>query len=309
MDGQSRNWHVTVNNSSEVALVATYAVFLNTLVAPAEGAMFTCVAGQPERGTSRHLQIFLQTCKKIRPAALLRKLPPGVHLERMVSTVTDSLKYVSKDDTYDPCEDMERFCHGDADTMGRRHDLEELANSLAERSTTVFDIASDAPSQFVKYHRGLMALQETLALPYSGGEKQVLVYYGPTGTGKTRQAFQEHPGAYFWGPELGKWFQGYKGETVTILDEFRGQLPFGFLLRLTDRYPMQVEFKGSSTQFVSSKIIVCSPVHPKHWYLSLAQSEGKYDQLMRRISSIKWFGDGPEPDPDIMPDVSAQFGQ
>jgi len=303
---QSKNWHVTINGDEDT-LLDSFNYIVSLPYGPDQDIL--AIAGQPERGSSLHLQLFVQFNRKKAMPSVKRLLPAGAHVEIMRSSVNESLAYVTKDDTYDDSHEvMIRFHHGDFNTQGRRYDLEDISNALVNRETTVTQIATDAPSQFVRYFKGLQALQDQIAVPYSGGEKEIHVYYGPTGTGKTRKAFAENPDAYFWGPELGKWFQGYKSEEVTILDEFRGQLPFGFLLRLMDRYPMQVESKGSSTHFVSSKIIVCSPVHPKLWYLSLAQSEGKYDQLMRRITSVVWFGEDPEPPvPDLSPDLSAQF--
>lgn len=58
---------------------------------------------------------------------------------------------------------------------------------------------------------------------------------------------------------------------------------------------------AASIPFTSKTVILCSPVHPKLWYPSLGTADGKMDQLMRRISEVRWFGEGPEPDPDAEP--------
>jgi len=59
------------------------------------------------------------------------------------------------------------------------------------------------------------------------------------------------------------------------------------LLRLLDRYDCRVETKGATIQFVPTKIVITSPVHPRSWYSIFEHQEDKIDQLLRRITSIK----------------------
>jgi hypothetical protein len=83
-------------------------------------------------------------------------------------------------------------------------------------------------------------------------------------------------------PAKGKWWDGYAGEKNIIMEEFRGQLPFGYLLNLLDRYDCPVEYKGGTTEFVGTHIIITVPKHPKYWYN--CDHQDKVDQLQRRIS-------------------------
>lgn len=219
-----------------------------------------------------------------------------VHLEMMKGTVDQALAYCSKDETYHETALMSRQSFGEFRSAGQRKDLEELADCIVSREMTVAEVARESPAQFVRYHGGLQALAHITQTPYCGGQKEVIVYYGPTGCGKTRRAFEDNPEAYFWGPEMGKWWPLYQGQKVTIMDEFRGQLPLGYMLRLLDRYPMQVECKGGNVHFVSEKILICSPVHPRMWYEGLQEKEGLLDQLMRRITKIEWMGQGDPPE-------------
>jgi len=302
---RSRNWCFTVN-ADEATLIDWYSGFSHTAVVPEDDAAVKFFVIQPEEVSTLHVQGFIQFVQQKTLSAAKRlvgmgKLAP--HLEAMMGTVDQAIEYCQKADSFVDREDMPRIMRGTPVTAGQRKDLETLASALVTKDMTVKDIAEANPAQFVRYHKGLQALADITSLPYAGGPKKVMVYYGPTGTGKTRKAFTQNPGAYFWGPEQKHWFQGYSAQDVCIMDEFRGQLPLGFMLRLTDRYPMIVETKGSSVQFVSSTVIICSPAHPRHWYTSLSNQEGKIDQLLRRIESIEWFGEGPEPDPTAQIDL------
>lgn len=48
----------------------------------------------------------------------------------------------------------------------------------------------------------------------------------------------------YWAPADLKWMDGYYGQPLVIVDEFRGGVPPSRILRLVDRYPFQAEVKG-----------------------------------------------------------------
>lgn len=110
------------------------------------------------------------------------------------------------------------------------------------------------------------------------------VYWGDSGTGKTRKAVTENPGAYLLSKARdgkGVWWQGYTGQSVVIIDEFYGWIPYDVLLKICDRYPYEVEFKGGSTQLAATKIIITSNKPWTEWY-----SEELGDKTM--INGIKF---------------------
>ena len=186
---------------------------------------------------------------------------------------------------------------GHLKTPGKRTDLNAILQ-VVQSGGTLLQCADANPEAFIKMSKGIQAYH-TLYQPRRNPSlpKEVFVFYGPTGTGKTRTAYEENPGAYMWGPEQKTWFDNYSGQNTMILDEFRGQLALGFLLRLLDRYPMQLEVKGGTVQLMANKIIICSPVHPTCWYPNLESREGYIAQLLRRITTIKEFL--PEPSDNV----------
>jgi hypothetical protein len=177
------------------------------------------------------------------------------------------------------------FCKfGVKKSQGRRSDIRSAVQML-EEGASMKQTARENPVVYVKYHRGLEKYKALLIEPRTQ-PPNVQVFYGPTGSGKSRSARELLPNAYVWGPEQGKWFDGYEGQPEVIFEEFRGQLPFGMMLRLLDRYECRVETKGSTIFFVATSIVLTSPVHPRDWYQMFEHSEDKVDQLLRRITSI-----------------------
>jgi len=85
----------------------------------------------------------------------------------------------------------------------------------------------------------------------------------------------------------GTWWDGYEGQHTVIIDEFYSWLRYDFFLRLTDRYPLQVETKGGSVQFVSRRIVFTSNTQPTEWYPNI-QDRAAFN---RRIGAVFAFPD------------------
>lgn len=168
--------------------------------------------------------------------------------------------------------------------QGRRSDIEDITDVALKHGYK--RAAQEHPYQFVRYFKGLKEIINVNAKDRDE-EPIIIVLWGATGTGKSwtaRKLMPEDRDQYWvWDPSLGKWFQNYEQQDYVIFEEFRGQVPFGQLLTLLDRYSCYVEYKGGSTKFVATRIVFTSPVHPKFWYESLSSNDGQYDQLMRRL--------------------------
>lgn len=297
----------TMNNNVEIINPPLTDLLSNPVFFNIQGSLAYMEAAQEigESGTP-HLQIYAEFKKAVTISAAA-KLLPGVHWTPCSGSQSDNLLYIRKGNQ----PKAEWLAHkqfgehygqdlstviqfGSLKTQGARNDLAPVAQAVLE-GKRLRDIAEEHPEQFIKHHRGITAYRDALSRPRSSSvAKQVIVLFGPTGTGKTRQATEDYPDAYLWGPEQGKWFNGYDGHDTVILDEFRGQLPFGYLLRLLDRYRMKVEIKGGMTEFIPDRIIICSPTHPSNWY-DLEGKDGAYDQLERRLSDIQDFSPAAPP--------------
>lgn len=148
----------------------------------------------------------------------------------------------------------------------------------------------DHPSVFVKFHRGLREYQ-LITQTRRNWKTEVFWFWGPTGTGKSRWAWETYPDAY--GKAAGtKWWCGYTDQDTAIIDDFRPskEMPFNFILNLFDRYPLLLETKGGQVQCLFKKIIVTCPYSPKDMLTHLdwiGVEQGT--QLLRRIDHIVQF--------------------
>ena len=88
-----------------------------------------------------------------------------------------------------------------------------------------------------------------------------------------------------------KWFDGYHGQELAILDDFRrGMLSdWSFLLRLLDGYPLLVQVKGAHVKWCPKIIVITSPGTPEDAFQWVTkdgdvQNWDHQEQLERRIT-------------------------
>uniref|UniRef100_UPI0040481752 hypothetical protein n=1 Tax=Polaribacter sp. TaxID=1920175 RepID=UPI0040481752 len=218
-----------------------------------------------------HIQGFVYFKSPISFSSIKKKLPRA-HIEITKGTVQQNIEYCSKQEVL--------FTDGTPpQVQGKRNDLESVKQAVMEQQSMEHIILNyPANYQTIKYAE---TIQKYLEKPRT--EKPTVEwYYGKTGTGKTRTAFEKLPNAYF--KDGTKWWNGYDQHENVIIDDFRPQqILFQELLRLLDRYPHQVETKGGSRQFRATHIIITSPLHPKDTFMTNENIE----QLIRRIDNIQ----------------------
>jgi hypothetical protein len=112
-------------------------------------------------------------------------------------------------------------------------------------------------------------------------ERSAKVFWGRTGTGKSRLAWEEAGlEAYSKDPRT-KWWDGYLGQANVVIDEFRGTIDIAHLLRWLDRYPVRVENKGGSVSLSATRFWFTSNLDPRLWYPDVDSET--VDALVRRI--------------------------
>jgi len=236
----------------------------------------------------------------------------AVHLCACQGTSDQNREYCSKDESRDPTPAFPPFEFGEfascpeRNGQGARTDLHGISVRIRD-GTSLREIAQDYPDTFVKYHRGFTALQQQVrCVPRKwdpGADyapPSVRWYYGSSGSGKSREAFTQALADPLRGmyskPAGNRWFDGYSGEPIIIFDDFRGDwFTFSYLLRILDVYPIQVECKGSMVALSADTFYITCPLRPEVLYANLANREdGRIQQLLRRITEIRLFGEEPE---------------
>ncbi|AQR57898.1 replicase [Molossus molossus circovirus 2] len=182
------------------------------------------------------------------------------------------------------------FEHGEISNQGERNDIKE-AMSMIKNGATEIEVFEACPRVSMQYLKGMdryrLLCQKQARKGYN--KKNVRVYWGETGTGKTRSALEEFPDAFICTAGItGLWWDGYDGEETVIIDEFRGNnCPLSMLLTILDGYASQVSIRGGSKILYAKTIIITSNIHPDEWYVN--SDDYSKAALKRRIDSTLFF--------------------
>jgi len=233
------------------------------------------IVGQLERGEGTgylHWQVLVAFSRKQSGAGVKSVFGTSCHFE--LSRSDAASKYVQKEDTRvegtqfelgaKPFARNSRVEWESVWTAAQSGDLQQIpANVRVVNYRTIRAIGSD-------YSRCI------------GMERECFVYWGKTGTGKSRRAWDEAGMEAYCKDPRSKFWDGYQSEENVVIDEFRGGIDIAHLLRWLDRYPVRVEIKGSSKPLLAKKIWITSNLRPGQWYPDV--DPDTVDALMRRLT-------------------------
>lgn len=186
--------------------------------------------------------------------------------------------------------------YGDEPQQGKRSDLAAIKAAIDE-GATVEDIADGWFADWCRYRQSFKEYA-LLRQTKRNWQTTVTVYWGPSGTGKTRRAaYEAGPDAYWLNNTGGNvlWWDGYTGQSTVVIDEFYGWIKYTDMLRLVDRYPYAVQVsraapsmstlrkcivligltsqvRGASVNFVAKHIIITSNKPPHQWWAAGLQA-------------------------------------
>ncbi len=255
----NRRWCYTVNNYTAVeearfrALPCIYHVF----------GKETGESGTP------HLQGFV-TFKSSKALSAMKKIHPSAHFEVAKHTSIAAANYCKKGEqssvewkeegiegaTYGINADI--FEEGELPTPGKRNDLVEILKSVKEGADLV-TVAELDPATFVRNYRGIQFYQALQCKDYEHHSVRGIWLHGPSGKGKSHHArkFSLNFNGMYNKPQS-KWFDGYAGEDVILLDDMDCDMLCHYLKIWTDKYACTGEIKGGTVKLRHKWFIVTS---------------------------------------------------
>lgn len=266
---QARRWIFTLNNPQE-----------NEHATLELGGHARAAVWQLERGLNGtlHIQGYVEFSRPMRLTAV-RGVLPRAHWEQARGNAQQCADYASKDDTRVDGPWKLGKIGGES---GKRSDLEVVAQAVLQDGAKPSDVARDHGRSFIMYHKGIQALWASSLLPRLLDSQATATFvFGPTGTGKSRLLGDTLGRTAYW-KDNSKWWDDYRGETTVLWDDFRGgSASFSTMLRLVDRYPIRVEYKGGSVQLQAKDWVFTSNKAP--WGLWKITDQ---DPWFRRITTV-----------------------
>lgn len=239
MDNLSHSWCWTEHNLEEQWM---YSVHASYLVFQLEQC--------PETGNF-HYQGFIQFHARKRFSTVRKLLGRATHIEKMRGTAEEASNYCKK-----PESRMDGpYEYGTLMHQGERTDI-QAAIDLAI-SGGIKQVAVQNPLAFLRCYRGLQAMLDVRQeVAPQDGPPLVYVITGPTGVGKSRLVHEICPPDTLYTVYLQPmtaWFDNYHHANV-VFDDYAGELSMSLLLRLLDRYPMQVQRKGGFLNWAPKRV-------------------------------------------------------
>ena len=181
------NWCFTINNPSqddETALVESL---------PYKYLVFQYEMGENE---TMHIQGYFVLLRKMRLTAL-KKLLPTAHFEIRKGSHLEAKAYCTKPDSRQ--DGPYEYGEEPKSEQGKRSDLLKLKADI-DAGKTYEEIADDNFGNWLRYEKGIRSYRnlKTKDRKYEQGEKpKIIIYWGPSGTGKSSRAMKEFPNAYW----------------------------------------------------------------------------------------------------------------
>lgn len=234
-----------------------------------------------------HWQGYVELKKPVRLTQLKTLLDDEkVHAQVSKGTAQQNIDYCSKDGK------IEQFGTANLKGQGARTDIYALYEYLKEGKSVTDALEEGAHIGAIARHPKFANMVEMVFTPDRTEMTELYIYWGPTHTGKSHTAFEEAKlmGPVYHKPAACKWWDGYNGQPCVILEDFRGEIPLAQMLRLCDKYPMQVQTKGGFKKFNSKRIYITSNTDVDDWF---NQQQKGYDASIaafkRRITKKMHF--------------------
>lgn len=260
-----RNFVFTINNPTEDDNTKANSIW--------DKASYLIIGKEVGKKGTPHLQGYCELEGQLSVKTIKKKYMPRAHIEKRKGTGQQAADYCKKDGNFTE--------QGELKKQGKRNDLQSVKTAIEEGSTIREIVETASNYQSIRMAECLMKYKEQ----QRNWKPQVKWYYGATGTGKTKTAFEECEDPYV-AMETAEWWEGYDAHAEVIIDDMRKNFcRFNQLLKLLDRYPQRVEVKGGSRQFLAKKIIITSCYSPYEMY----ETREDIQQLIRRIDEIKQF--------------------
>lgn len=277
---QTKHWVFTLNNYTEEdeRRLRNYGT--------GDGAQYIVWGREVGESGTKHLQGYVIFSQRKRLSQAKSIIGDRAHLEKKRGTPDEAANYCKKDGDYEELGSR-------ATNQGRRSDLDELYHAV-KNGETRDQIADTFTGTYIRYKRSIDELCRERERNHRD-ECTVIVFWGETGTGKTRTVWEHHDPDDIYVHAGDRWFDGYNGHSVAVFDDYGGsEFKLSYFLKLLDRYPWRVPIKGSFVRWNPKRIYITSNKSPEEWYANAYPEHQR--ALMRRLHHIVNFRDGESPD-------------
>lgn len=247
-----------------------------------------------------HCHMILESKQAFRFSKLL-KLFPTIHVEITRGSREQVMAYLIKSGEHEEKAHtvvVPMVVEGEikASEQGKRTDLEKIQQLLEEGLKPEQILSQNLSwrrySSMIKEHYYQLRRQQT---PMHKNNLIVIWHTGDSRSGKSYtqiKLMEENSveNVYVWSDYQNGGLDGYQGEDILFMEEFKGELSYAEFLKVTDNYPQQMHARYSNIYALWTEIHISSIFTPKQVYNILVPEEKRNDdtiqQMMKRINQV-----------------------
>lgn len=276
MSTRARAFCFTINNWTEELLTNCLDVI--------DPAVYSVIGFEeaPTTGT-KHIQGYVYYNNAHTFQSMKKKLK-GAHLEIAKGSAKQNRDYCIKSGEYNE--------FGTIPQQGKRNDINDFKDAIISGMDEI-SLINEFPTEMAHFDRfynrcrNVFLKQKAIT---NGDAPEVIVLIGEPGCGKTRHIYDNNDITEVYKLEVGDgssgsiFWNGYDGQEIILIDDFHNNLKLDYMLRLLDRYPMQLNTKGGYTWRSAKKIYITSNIPVEQWYHNCPDILRR--ALRRRITTI-----------------------
>ncbi len=295
---KSRSWFCVWNNPQETVSGTPEEIAENVLQIWVDdkptraGAVAFCISADG----LKHLHMVLEDSAQVRFSAL-KKLYPKAHLEPTRGNKEQAEDYIHKKGKFEEKGEQVLYIaqYGKIKgSQGQRKDFEVL-EYLIEQGKTPVEIMDMSFSyrRYEKYIRDAYFRKRARDTPFL---REIKVYWhvGKSGSGKSYSCLElakekGEDNIYLVNDYDNGFLDGYNGQPVLFLDEFRGQIRFSTLLSMLQGYKQTFHARYTNVLGLWNEVHITSVLPPEMVYRRMVSENREidnYEQLKRRLTAI-----------------------
>lgn len=264
---------------------------LHSITNNADGkAVFSyCISAQGRK----HIHMVV-TFNKVKRLKAVASIYGKCHVEQMRGNKEQAEKYILKEgEAFEEKGEQVLYVSGDfsyiENNQGKRTDLEEIEQLIKD---------GFAPKEIMRIRFSYRKYEKMIKDAYYDKRSMetpkyrkvnVVWHFGETGTGKSYGVIQDTPEEhlYIYNDYDNGGMDGYNGEPVLLMDEFRGDIKYRILLNMLDGYKMQVHSRYANIMMLWNTVHITSPYAPDEVYKGIKETDtDSIKQLYRRINTV-----------------------
>lgn len=248
-----------------------------------------------------HLHIVLCSKSSVRFSTVKKFIGSGAHIEMTMGTKTQVEAYINKTGKFEEKGEviLAKAQEGElTGRQGKRTDIEIIREAIDEGMTWQAVVRLRDHFYQNRYISLIKAMYFDKRKQETPFKREIKVHWlvGESGSGKTGVIFElvEKYGEenIYLVSDYQNPFDGYAGEPVIILDEFRGQLSYATLLGMLEGYKKEMHCRYANVLGLWNEVYITTIKTPEEVYTKMIEKdESESDpisQLLSRISDVSY---------------------